>query len=155
MIRLVLADTNALIAMLCFPVRSTPTLAAEVMAASLENELDLFIADVVAEELRAVVQRSFAPFEAALEPFLSQFVNITLPVPDEALLSHARAISVDSKDVQIATAAVQSAELYGVQYLLSNDFQNFHTPAMKAFLLEHDLIPISLYGLLKLLGRRL
>jgi len=153
MIRLVLADTNALISMLCFP-SGKPTLASEVFQASLEDDLELLIADVVAQELRNVVRRDFAAFEASLETFLERFTNLELPAPSEALLYRSRALCQDPNDVTIAAAAVQCAELHGVEYLLTNDFQNFHTPEMKAFLLEHEMVPVSLYGLLRLLGKR-
>ena len=71
-----------------------------------------------------------------------------------AVYSSKLRLSALTQMTRILAAAVQSAERYGAMLLLSNDFETFHTPEMKAFLAEHGVLPVSLYGLLKLVGRR-
>ncbi len=155
MIRVVFSDTNALIAMICFAGSlDKPSMAAEVARAIESQEVILFISDVVAVELEKTIRRDFMEFTPQLEQFMALHAVVTLHAPDPELLARVSEVSTDPNDVNIVAAAAQSAEIYDVQYLLSNDFENVHTPQMKAFLLEHGLIPISLYGLLKLLGRR-
>ena len=139
----------------CFePPEGRTTLASEVRDAVEAGELALFICDVVADEFREVVERDFQRSIRGLEPFLERYGVTILPTPERGLLKQAQAVCVDPDDVPILAAAVQSAERYGVMLLLSNDFENFHTPEMKAFLVEYGMQPMSLYGLLKLVGRR-
>ena len=70
------------------------------------------------------------------------------------MLEQAEAVCVDLNDAPILAAAVQSAEQHGAMLLLSNDFETFHTPEMKAFLLAYGILPVSLYGLLTFMGFR-
>jgi len=154
-IRVIFSDTNFLISLFCFPSSTTqPSLAYEIAEAAERREISLLVVDVVAAEFEKVIQRDFLGFAPLFEKFLSLHNVVKLPEPTFELLTRAQKVCADPNDVEICAAAVQSAELYKVEYLLSNDFQNFHTPDMKAFLLEYDIIPISLYGLLKLLGKR-
>lgn len=139
----------------CFePPEGRTTLASEVREAVEVGELTLFISNVVADEFRGVVERDFPKTLSRLEPFLERYGVTVLPKPERNLLEQAEAVCVDPDDALILAAAVQSAEHYGVMLLLSNDFENFHTPEMKAFLVEYGMQPMSLYGLLKLVGRR-
>ena len=139
----------------CFrPHKVQKTLASEVIEAEKAGEFTLFICNVVADEFRVVVERSFPTSRLGLEPFLEQYGVVTLPEPGRGLLEQAEAVCVDPDDAPILAAAVQSAEQHNVMLLLSNDFETFHTPEMKAFLLEHGMLPVSLYGLLKFMGFR-
>lgn len=152
---LVFADTNALIAIHCFePPKGQKTLAFEVVEAERAGDLTLLICDIVANEVRRVVARSFPDALSGLDPFLEGYGVTILPEPERGLLEQAQIVCVDPDDAPILAAAVQSAERYGAMLLLSNDFETFHTPEMKAFLAEHGVLPVSLYGLLKLVGRR-
>lgn len=139
----------------CFePLEGRTTLASEVRDVVDVGELTLFICDVVADEFREVVERDFPKTLPRLEPFLGRYGVTVLPKPERELLEQAQIVCVDLDDAPILAAAVQSAERYGAMLLLSNDFETFHTPEMKAFLAEHGVLPVSLYGLLKLIGRR-
>ena len=139
----------------CFePPKGRTTLASEVAEAVKTGECTLFICNIVADELREVVERSFPKSLLGLEPFLERYGVVTLLEPEQELLERAEAVCIDQDDAPILAAAVQSAERYGAMLLLSNDFETFHTPKMKAFLAERSMVPVSLYGLLKLVGRR-
>ena len=141
--------------MYCFrPPKGQTTLASEVAEAEEAGDLTLVICKVVADEFREVVARSFPVIVSGLEAFLATYGVTDLPNPGRKLLEQAEAVCVDPDDAPILAAAVQSAELYGAMLLLSNDFETFHTPEMKAFLVEHGMLPVSLYGLLSLVGRR-
>lgn len=152
---LIFTDTNALVAMLCFPQRrGRLPLAHEVAAAEMAGECALLISDVVAEELSVVVERDFPHALADLPLFLESYGVVTVPRPEPALLEQVQGLCYDSDDAPILAAAVLSAERYGTTLLLSNDIETFHTPAMKRYLVKHGLAPVTLYGLLKRLGRR-
>jgi predicted nucleic acid-binding protein len=138
--------------MLCFP--SKNTMALELAEAETKGECQLFICDTVANELREVVERNFPKSLLALEPFLEAYGVTKLGKPSQELLESCREICVDPDDAAILAAAVQSAKLFDLMLLLSNDFETFHTDKVKAFLLEHEMVPVSLYGLLKILGYR-
>ena len=151
---LVFADTNALVAMHCFPPEGGKTLSSEVAEAIEAGECRLLICDAVAAELREVVARDFPRALSGLEAFLERFGVVDLPVPGRVRLEAARAVCVDVDDAPILVAALQSAELFGAMLLLSNDFETFHTSEVKALLREGGMVPVSLFGLLRLLGRR-
>lgn len=139
----------------CFtPTEGRTTLASEVAEAVEAGECSLLICNTVADELREVVERDFPNSLPGLETFLEQYGVTQLPEPERGLLEQTEAVCVDPDDAPILAAAVQSAELYGAMLLLSNDFETFHTAEVKAFLLEHGMVPVSLFGLLKVVGRR-
>ena len=139
----------------CFvPPEGKKSLASEVAEAEAAGECTLLICDTVADELREVVERDFPSALPGLETFLERYGVATLPEPGRRLFEKAESVCVDPDDAPILSAAVQSAELHGALLLLSNDFETFHTPEMKAFLFEHGMVPVSLYGLLKVVGRR-
>ncbi len=154
-IAVIFADTNALVAMLCFPPSEAKRLplAYQVAEAVAAGECELLISDIVARELREVVKHDFPRALAELEPFLDAY-GITRLEPDARLLAEAQAVCKDPDDAPILAAAVTSARLHGVRYLLSNDIETFHTLEMKDYLAAHQLTPVTLYGLLKLLGKR-
>ena len=139
----------------CFePPKGQTTLASEVREAVEAGELELFICNVVADEFREVIERDFKRSLLGLEPFLEKYGVVTLSEPGQALLEQAEEVCVDPDDAPILAAAVQSVEQHDAVLLLSNDFETFHTPEMKAFLLEYGMLPVSLYGLLKFIGLR-
>jgi predicted nucleic acid-binding protein len=155
-VHIVFSDTNALVAMLCFPIPKSGRLplAHEVAEAVAAGECDLLVSEVVAEELREVVRRSFPDSQAEIETFLETFGVTSLPMPDATLLAEAKKVCVDPDDAPILVAAVTSARTHGAGYLLSNDIETFHTPEMKRYLEAQGMAVVTLYGLLKLLGRR-
>lgn len=114
--------------MLCFrPPEGKKTLASEVAEAEESGECTLLICDVVAAELREVVERDFLNALPSLEPFLQSYGVVELPETAEVLLERARAVCADPDDAPILAAAVQSAELHKALLLLSNDIETFHT----------------------------
>ena len=129
-------------------------MAFELAEAEAKNECQLFICNTVADELREVVERDFPKSLPQLEPFLETYGVTKLNKPSQELLENCCSICVDPDDAPILAAAVQSATLFDIMLLLSNDFETFHTDKVKAFLLEYEMIPVSLYGLLKILGYR-
>ena len=138
----------------CFePPRGRTTLASEVTEAVEAGECTFLICNIVADELREVVERSFPKSLSGLEPFLERYGVVSFE-PEQGLLERAEAVCIDQDDAPVLAAAVQSAERYGAMLLLSNDFETFHAPKVKAFLAEHGMVPVSLYGLLGLVGRR-
>lgn len=142
--------------MLCFPPPAIGrlSLAHELAEALAGGELELLIAEVVAEELREVVHRDFPNSVPQLETFLATYGVTPLPPPDAALLVEATAVCIDPDDAPILAAAVTSARRHGAGYLLSNDIETFHTPQAKRYLAEQGLAVVTLYGLLRVLGRR-
>ena len=130
------------------------TLASGVAELVEEGGCRLLICDTVASELRDVIKRDFPRSLLGFKIFLNHYGVTQLPRPERGSLEQARAVCVDPDDVPILAAAVQSEEMYGAMLHLPNDFETFHTPEMKAFLLEVGMLPVSLYGLLKVLGRR-
>ena len=60
-------------------------------------------------------------------------------------LAHEVADAEAAGECSLLIAEVVAAELREV---------TFHTPAMQRFLETHDFVPVTLFGLLKLLGRR-
>ena len=154
-IPVVFSDTNALVAMLCFPHQpDRPSLAHEVAGAVEQETLHLLISDVVAAELRRVAARDFPKALASVEMGLELYGVTTLPEPDEGLLEQTLVVCNDPDDAPVLAAALQCTESHGVSLLLSNDIETFHTPEMKVFLADYGLAPVTLCGLLKLLGRR-
>ena len=142
--------------MLCFPAPETGRLplAHELAEAIAAGECELLVADVVADELREVVHRDFPASISYLEAFLELYGVTPLPPPDGILLAETIEVCTDPDDAPILAAAVISARTYGVGYLLSNDIETFHTPEMKRYLAEQGMAVLTLYGLLRLLGRR-
>lgn len=139
----------------CFvPTEGKQSLASEVAEAEAAGECTLLICNTVADELREVVERDLPNALPGLETFLERYGVVTLPEPKRELLAQTEAVCVDPDDAPILAAAVQSSALHGALLLLSNDFETFHTPQMKAFLFEHGMVPVSLYRLLKVVGRR-
>ena len=142
--------------MLCFPAPETGRLplAHELAEAIAAGECELLIADVVADELREVVHRDFPASIPYLEAFLEPYGVTPLPAPDAVLLAEAVEVCIDPDDAPILAAAMMGARIYGAGYLLSNDIENFHTSEMKRYLAEKGMAVLTLYGLLRLLGRR-
>ena len=152
----VFTDTNALVAMFCFPKREGKKLmlGQEVFEAVESGVCDLHISDTVAKELRRTVETYFPAFSKAVALQLERFGVMTLPQPSAKLLREAKAICVDPDDAPIAASAILSAKFHDVSYLLSNDIETFHTNDMKRYLATFGLTPITLYGLLRLLEKR-
>ena len=149
---IVFPDTNALLAMLCFPTdaEGRPTLAGEVKALYEAGAFEIVINQAVAWELREVIARTFPQHREIVDLFLKPFqVSFTRwPTPDE--VDAARPYVVDVADAPIFAAAVLSDP----DVVLSNDFETFHTDEAKRFWAEHGIRVESLYGLLCLFGRR-
>ena len=149
---IVFPDTNALLAMLCFPIdaEGRPTLAGEVKGLYEAEAFELVINDVVAWELRAVIARRFPQHEEIFNVFLSPFEASFTRWPTADEVHDARAYVVDSEDAPIFAAAVLSEP----DVVLSNDFETFHTDQAKRFWSAHGIRVESLYGLLCLFGHR-
>ena len=149
---IVVPDTNALLAMICFPVDAhrQPTLAGEVQGLYEAEAFELVISQVVAWELREVIARTFPHHAEIVNVFLRSFeASFTRwPTPDEARA--VRPYVVDPEDAPIFAAAALSDP----DVVLSNDFETFHTDEAKRFWAEHGIRVESLYGLLCLFGRR-
>lgn len=154
---IVFSDTNILIAMFCFPWREDkPSLAHEVTGCVRKGEVKILITDVVAEELREAVQtkpRFHDSVAIALEALDTIGVIPTSEVDTETY-RQIQAVCTDERDVPITASAIALKQTHAFDYLLSNDIKNFHTDAMKAFLKEHDITPVTLFGMLERLGRR-
>lgn len=148
----VFPDTNALLAMLCFPTdaEGRPTLAGEVKALYGAGAFELVINQTVAWELREVIARTFPQHREIVDLFLKPFeASFTRwPTPDE--VQAARPYAVDIEDAPIFAAAVLSEP----DVALSNDFETFHTDQAKRFWAARGIQVESLYGLLCLFGRR-
>lgn len=154
---LVFTDTNALIAMLCFPVKEgkAPTLGQKLLIALEEGLCEFYITNIVAAELKVTVNRSFPKYADDIEKALIQFGVLELPTPDLELQQEAKEVCVDFYDAPVLASAIQASRLYSIKYLLSNDFETFHTDEMKAYLATHKLQPVSLYGLLNILSENI
>ena len=157
--QLIFADTNILVAMFKRPrsdVNAVRSLAREVLDVSLEENIDIVLTDVVVSEFIDVAKR-----DKRMASYLAKNQHIfeLLPFVQTNKVSHEtyiaiQQVSVDPKDVDILASIIDASQGLDDVYLLSNDMKNFHTDAMKAFLRTHDITPITMFGLLKLLGKR-
>jgi predicted nucleic acid-binding protein len=154
--RVVFTDTNALVALICFPEQKGQRLSLpqEVALAEATGECEFFISDVVAEELREVVTRAFPNSIPALETFLSTFEVNPLPKPSKKLLKQLVKLCKDPDDVPVLAAALQSADTHGATHLLPNDIETFHSDGVKEIAAKHGMKVVTLYGLLKEIGWR-
>ena len=95
----VFADTNALVAMFCFPKDAGRklTLGQEVFEAVEKGVCNLLISDTVAAELRRTVETYFPTFSEAIALQLERFGVTNLPKPSTKLLREAKAICIDGR----------------------------------------------------------
>ena len=124
---LVFTDTNALIAMLCFPAKEgkIPTLGQKLLIALEKGLCELCITNIVAAELKATINRSFPKYADSVETVLKQFGVLELPTPSLELQLEAKDVCVDLYDAPILASAIQASKIYTINYLLSNDFETF------------------------------
>ena len=149
---LVFPDTNALLAMIVFPIdrEGKPTLAGEVKALYEQGAFDLVLSEVTAWELLEVVGREFPARRELAGRFVQLFGGqlTRWPTPEE--VERVAPYVVDPEDAPIFAAAVLSRP----DIVLSNDFETFHTKKAKAFWRSRGIRLESLYGLLCLFGLR-
>lgn len=155
--RYAFTDTNILVAIFCFPLRENNlSLAHEVAACVSSGEIELLITDAVAAELYEVVQNK-PRFSAQLPQVITQldvFGVIPTAEVDAETYRQIQAACTDARDVPITASAIALKQTHAFDYLLSNDIKNFHTDAMKAYLGQHGITPVTLFGMLERLGRR-
>ncbi|MBS1249217.1 MAG: hypothetical protein MAG431_00792 [Chloroflexi bacterium] len=82
--------------------------------------------------------------------FLSPFAKHFLPWPSPTEIQNILPVVTDIEDAPIIAGALVAQP----DIVLSNDFQAFHTPQMKAIWEERDISVESLYGLLCVFGLR-
>lgn len=151
------SDTNVLVAMFCFPVTPAKlSLAHELWYCLEENELKILITRAVAEEFSYVVARSprFSQYSSAIQNMLTTFDIIDTAAVDASTFTKIQAVCQDPNDVDITASAISLKDTHDYHYLVSNDIKNFHNDEMKAYLAEHGITPLTMFGLLKLLGKR-
>ena len=155
--KVVFADTNIFVSIFCFPKKKERlSLAHELLEAVTNNEVELLLTDVVAQEFEHVVTRNqhFLKYFTEMKMAFLKLEIIETPIIDVNLYSHIESICEDKNDVAILSSAISLRSVKEYQYLLTNDFENFHTEKVKAFLKNYELQAISMYGLLKILDRR-
>jgi predicted nucleic acid-binding protein len=147
----VFPDTNALLAMIIFPLhKGELTLAGEVKELYEQGAFELVLSRVTVAELLGVIARDFPEHQELVEHFLKPFEGKFTRWPTVEETREVLPYVVDPDDAPIFAAAVLSRP----DIVLSNDFKTFHTKRAKAFWKRHRIQLKSLYGLLCVFGRR-
>lgn len=142
--------------MFCFPITEKLTLGQELLQCVYNNELEILITQVVVDELFIVVRRSKAHMQYydSIINLLDYIGVLSTPTPDAAKNAEIDKFCVDANDIKITSAAISLKDTHDYHYLVSNDIKNFHNDEMKAYLAEYGITPLTMFGLLKLLGKR-
>ena len=155
---LIFADTNVFIAMFCIPEnKERPHLGQEIRDLLLEGIISISITDVIFDEFAEVVRRKQITqnmFAMNKHIFDDSISLIKTEYVANEVYKDIEAVCVDENDIDVLASIIYASSDEKETYLLSNDFENFHTDAMKMYLATHRITPISMYGVLKHLGRR-
>ena len=148
----VFPDTNALLALILFPVdaHGKLTLSGDVKALYDQGEFQLILSHVTVAELLEVLDREFPEHRGIAESFLKLYSHklTRWPTPEE--VAKVAPFAVDSDDAAIFAAAILSQP----DIVLSNDFESFHHEKAKKLWASRKIQLESLYGLLCLFGKR-
>lgn len=153
---IVFPDTNMLISMFCFSGGTKASLGKDLLMAMENNLLDILVTKTVVEELQKTVQKKkrLIPFASGLHKHVERLGIITTASLDKAEYERVKQICIDPKDVKITASAISLKKTHDYHYLVSNDMVNFHNDQMKNYLAEHGITPLTMFGVLKLLGKR-
>lgn len=143
--------------MFCFSGSTKASLGQDLLVAMEDEALRLLITKAVAEELQTTVEtkKRFTPFLTQIQAYIESFLDI---IPTARLdvheYSRIKQVCIDPKDVDITASAISLKKTHDYHYLVSNDMVNFHNDQMKNYLAEHGITVITMFRVLKLLGKR-
>lgn len=142
--------------MFCFSGGTKASLGKDLLIAMENKLLDVLVTETVVAELEKTIgkKKRLMPFASGVRKHVER-LGIISTVPLEAQeYARVKQVCIDAKDVDITASAISLKKTHDYPYLVSNDMVNFHNDQMKAYLAEHGITVITMFRVLKLLGKR-